>query len=87
MMEYGGIKCTFMSGNAVKRAAENMLFQMKEIAAQALRSPVDQPHGYYIYHVHHQTKDPLHSDLLGLCLLKTEMPLVGTNFPWCLYGG
>lgn len=51
-------KCTFMSGNAVKRAAENMLFQMKEIAAQALRSPVDQlTHGDgHIYHVHHQDK-------------------------------
>ena len=48
-------KSTFMNGNAVKKAAENMLMQMKEIAAQALRCPVDHlSHGGgYIYHIHH----------------------------------
>jgi CO/xanthine dehydrogenase Mo-binding subunit len=51
-------KCTFMSGNAVKNAAENMLKQMKEIASHALRCHVNQlaHRDGYIYHVHHKHK-------------------------------
>lgn len=49
-------KATFMNGNAVKRAAEDMLRQMKQIAAQALRCHIEQlSHGDgYVYHVHHK---------------------------------
>ena len=49
-------KATFMNGNAVKRAAEDMLKQMKQIASHALRCHVDQiAHGEgYVYHVHHK---------------------------------
>ena len=49
-------KATFMSGNAVRKAAEHMLMQMKEIAAHALRTHVDQlAHGDgHIYHVHYK---------------------------------
>ncbi len=48
-------KYTFMGGNAVKQAARNMIEQMKEIAAQALRCHPDQlTYGDgAIYHVHH----------------------------------
>src|SRR5690554_1491915 len=48
-------KYTFMGGNAVKQAAQRMVRQMKEIAAQALRCHTDQlVHGDgLIYHIHH----------------------------------
>ena len=48
-------KFTFMGGNAVIRAAEDMIKQMKETAAQVFRCNVDKLlHGDgYIYHVHH----------------------------------
>lgn len=47
-------KFTFMGGNAVIRAAEDLLRQMKETAAQVFRTDVDKlRHGDgYIYHVH-----------------------------------
>lgn len=48
-------KYTFMGGNAVKKAAKNMIQQMKEVAAQVLRCHPDElVHGDgYIYHIHH----------------------------------
>lgn len=51
-------KYTFMGGNAVKRCAQNMVKQMKEIAAQVLRCPVDElEHGdEAIYHIQHTNK-------------------------------
>ena len=51
-------KFTFMGGNAVKRCAQNMVKQMKEIAAQVLRCPVDElEHGdEAIYHIQHTNK-------------------------------
>lgn len=47
-------KFTFMGGNAVIRAAEDLIRQMKETAAQVFRCHVDRlAHGDgYIYHVH-----------------------------------
>lgn len=50
-------KYTFIGGIAVKRCAQNMLLQMKEIAAQVFRCTVeDLAHGneeiYHIQHVH-----------------------------------
>jgi CO/xanthine dehydrogenase Mo-binding subunit len=58
-------KYTFMGGNAVKRCAENMLKQMKEMAAQALRTSVeDLSHGEeYIYHIHHKDRKIKYKDL------------------------
>ncbi|HWR45969.1 xanthine dehydrogenase family protein molybdopterin-binding subunit [Sporomusa sp.] len=51
-------KYTFMGGNAVKRCAQNMLKQMKEIAAQVLRCPAEElTHGNEaIYHIQHTHK-------------------------------
>lgn len=51
-------KYTFMGGNAVKKAAKNMIQQMKEVAAQVLRCHPDElTHGDgYIYHVHHTAR-------------------------------
>ncbi|WP_371366730.1 4-hydroxybenzoyl-CoA reductase subunit alpha [Sporomusa rhizae] len=51
-------KYTFMGGNAVKRCAQNMVKQMKEIAAQVLRCPVEElEHGdEAIYHIQHTNK-------------------------------
>lgn len=51
-------KYTFMGGNAVKRCGQNMVRQMKEIAAQVLRCPVDElTHGdEAIYHIQHKHK-------------------------------
>lgn len=48
-------KYAFMGGNAVKRAAGNMVKQMKELAAQVLRCHVDELTNKdgYIQHVHH----------------------------------
>ncbi len=48
-------KYAFMGGNAVKRAAGNMVKQMKELAAQVLRCHVDEltHKDGYIQHVHH----------------------------------
>ncbi len=47
-------KYTFMGGNAVRKAARNMVQQMKEVAGQVLRCHTDElTHGDgYIYHVH-----------------------------------
>ncbi|WIV11926.1 xanthine dehydrogenase family protein molybdopterin-binding subunit [Proteiniborus sp. MB09-C3] len=47
-------KYTFMGGNAVRKAARNMVNQMKEVAAQVLRCHPDElTHGDgYIYHIH-----------------------------------
>ncbi|MGH4124554.1 MAG: xanthine dehydrogenase family protein molybdopterin-binding subunit [Clostridium sp.] len=58
-------KYTFMGGNAVKKCAENMLQQMKEMAAQALRtSTQDLAHGdEYIYHIHHKHRRIKYKDL------------------------
>lgn len=58
-------KYTFMGGNAVKKCAQNMLLQMKEMAAQALRTTVDDlTHGdEYIYHVHHKNRKIKYKDL------------------------
>ena len=58
-------KYTFMGGNAVKKCAENMLRQMKEMAAQALRTSVDDlTHGdEYIYHIHHKQNKIKYKDL------------------------
>lgn len=58
-------KYTFMGGNAVKRCAENMLKQMKEMAAQALRTSIeDLAHGdEYIYHIHHNHRRIKYKDL------------------------
>jgi CO/xanthine dehydrogenase Mo-binding subunit len=51
-------KLTFMGGNAVIKAAEDMIKQMKEVAAQVFRCDVSKlSHGDgYIYHVHHPHK-------------------------------
>lgn len=48
-------KFTFMGGNAVIKAAEDMIRQMKEVAAQIFRCDTSKlSHGDgYIYHVHH----------------------------------
>ena len=48
-------KYTFMGGNAVKRAAQNMVKQMKEIAAQVLRCDIEELENKdgYIQHNHH----------------------------------
>ncbi|MCR1899670.1 xanthine dehydrogenase family protein molybdopterin-binding subunit [Irregularibacter muris] len=48
-------KYTFMGGNAVRKAAKNMVNQMKEVAAQVLRCHPDElTHGDgEIYHTHH----------------------------------
>ena len=58
-------KYTFMGGNAVKRCAEDMLKQMKEMAAQALRTSIDDlTHGdEYIYHIHHKNRKIKYKDL------------------------
>ena len=58
-------KYTFMGGNAVKRCAENMLKQMKEMASQALRTSIeDLAHGdEYIYHIHHKHRKIKYKDL------------------------
>ena len=58
-------KYTFMGGNAVKRCAENMLMQMKEMAAQALRTSIDDlAHGdECIYHIHHVQRKIKYKDL------------------------
>lgn len=54
-------KYTFMGGNAVKRCAQNMLQQMKEMASQVLRSSVeDLVHGneaiYHVQNTHRRIK-------------------------------
>jgi CO/xanthine dehydrogenase Mo-binding subunit len=51
-------KYTFMGGNAVRKASQNMIKQMKDIAAQVLRCHPDElAHGDgYIYHVHHTAR-------------------------------
>jgi CO/xanthine dehydrogenase Mo-binding subunit len=51
-------KLTFMGGNAVIKAAEDMIRQMKEVAAQVFRCDASKlTHGDgYIYHVHHPHK-------------------------------
>ncbi len=48
-------KYTFMGGNAVKRCAQNMVRQMKEVAAQVLRCPFEElAHGNEaIFHIQH----------------------------------
>jgi CO/xanthine dehydrogenase Mo-binding subunit len=48
-------KYTFMGGNAVRKAAKNMIQQMKEVAAQVLRCHPDELEhdNGVIYHVHH----------------------------------
>ncbi|WFA10100.1 xanthine dehydrogenase family protein molybdopterin-binding subunit [Tissierella sp. Yu-01] len=48
-------KFTFMGGNAVIKAAEDMIRQMKEVAAQVFRCDVDKlaHKDGHIYHVHH----------------------------------
>jgi len=58
-------KYTFMGGNAVKKCAQNMLQQMKEMAAQVLRTSVeDLTHGdEYIYHIHHKQRKIKYKDL------------------------
>jgi len=58
-------KYTFMGGNAVKKCALNMLQQMKEMAAQVLRTSVeDLTHGdEYIYHIHHKQRRIKYKDL------------------------
>lgn len=58
-------KYTVMGGNAVRKAARNMVAQMKEIAAQALRCHPDElEHGDgYIYHVHHTHRRVAYTDL------------------------
>lgn len=49
-------KFTYMGGNAVIRAAQDAIRQMKEIAAQVFRCDVDKlkHKDGYIYHVHHK---------------------------------
>lgn len=51
-------KFTYMGGNAVIRAANDMIGQMKEVAAQIFRCGVDklEHKDGYIYHVHHRSK-------------------------------
>lgn len=58
-------KYTFMGGNAVKRCAQNMVRQMKELAAQILRCPVEElTHGdEAIYHIQHTRKRLAYKDL------------------------
>jgi len=58
-------KYTFMGGNAVKRCADDMLRQMKEMTAQALRTSVDDlAHGdEYIYHIFHKNRKISYKDL------------------------
>ncbi len=58
-------KYTFMGGNAVKKCAENMLKQMKEMASQVLRTSVEYlAHGNeYIYHIHHKERKIKYKDL------------------------
>ncbi|MGH4140891.1 xanthine dehydrogenase family protein molybdopterin-binding subunit [Clostridium sp.] len=58
-------KYTFMGGNAVKKCAQNMLWQMKKMAAEVLRtSTSDLTHGdEYIYHVCDKQKKIKYKDL------------------------
>lgn len=58
-------KYTFMGGNAVRKAAANMVNQMKQLAAQAIRCHVDElTHSNgYIHHVHHTHKRIAYKDL------------------------
>jgi CO/xanthine dehydrogenase Mo-binding subunit len=58
-------KCTFMGGNAVKKCSQNMLKQMKEMAAQVLRTSVDDlAHGdEYIYHIQNKQRRIKYKDL------------------------
>lgn len=58
-------KYTVMGGNAVRKAARNMVSQMKEIAAQVLRCHPDElTHGDgYIYHIHHTHRRVAYTDL------------------------
>jgi len=58
-------KYTFMGGNAVIRCAKDLLRQMKEVAAQVLRCPVDElAHGNEtIYHIQHTHKAIAYKDL------------------------
>ena len=58
-------KCTFMGGNAVKRCSENMLQQMKEMAAIILRTTTEElTHGdEYIYHIHHKERKIKYKEL------------------------
>lgn len=58
-------KYTFMGGNAVKDCAQNMLRQMKELAAQVLRCPAhDLAHGgEAIYHIQHAHRRVSYKDL------------------------
>ena len=58
-------KYTFMGGNAVYKCAQNMLLQMKKIAAQALNTSVeDLTHGdECIYHVHHKQRKISYKEL------------------------
>jgi CO/xanthine dehydrogenase Mo-binding subunit len=58
-------KYTFMGGNAVKRCAQHMIRQMKELAAQVLRCPVEElAHGdEAIYHIQHTRKRLTYKEL------------------------
>ncbi|MBZ2175181.1 xanthine dehydrogenase family protein molybdopterin-binding subunit [Schnuerera sp. xch1] len=58
-------KFTLMGGNAVIRAANDMLGQMKEVAAQVFRCNVDKLRhkDSHIYHVHHMDKSLPYSKL------------------------
>lgn len=58
-------KYTFMGGNAVKRCAQNMLQQMKEVASQVLRTSIDElsHKDEYIYHIHHKDRKIKYKDL------------------------
>jgi CO/xanthine dehydrogenase Mo-binding subunit len=58
-------KCTFMGGNAVKKCSQDMLKQMKEMAAQVLRTSVDDlAHGdEYIYHIQNKQRRIKYKDL------------------------
>ncbi len=58
-------KYTFMGGNAVKRCALDMLRQMKEMAAQVLRTSIDDlTHGEEaIYHVQNTNRKIKYKDL------------------------
>ncbi len=51
-------KFTYMGGNAVIRAAEDAILQMKKVAAQVFRCEADklEHKDGYIYHVHHMEK-------------------------------
>ncbi len=58
-------KYTFMGGNAVKRCAHNMVKQMKEIAVQILRCPIEElDYGMgTIFHIQHTHKRISYKDL------------------------